>query len=388
MTAVRERSMQQIDPVGTIATRPVAFVAAIGILPIALALTLIQPEQIEYPAMAIIALLVLLAACVTLVMASHPLRAPFTSATHIFVVVLAGLSALLFALSQGSSNTHLRDDWGSIALGAILFASAPYRPAKELLRASIGASLFIILVALGENAAMDKLLPLTCVVIVLLPVLALSSAAAAFTADAVRARERWQATAMAASQASADDSTDPIARLVQQDRVTILNWDVMPFFTGLVESNRVTQEDRETARAISRSIRSVMVAEADRSWLDALVFRFADEASIVGEVRDEAKLSNTMSLQQRTAVRALVMALFAQPGLQLSDLRAIVTLAPHDPVAPTRESIVEMGVTIKASPRMVRRDFAPYFAVLQLEFSTFAVHVARRQLTLRFSYEQ
>jgi hypothetical protein len=210
------------------------------------------------------------------------------------------------------------------------------------------------------------------------PVLALSLASAAFGQLLIDGTEGWRLRARRAAMLFTDENSGWIARSVQQDRVTILNQDVVPFFAGVLQRGTIGHDDRERAREISDAVRAIMVAEADRSWLDTIVDHSLDRASAV---TDPQRLANGMGTDQRTAVRALIVALTAHPGFE----------AEHFAIAIARQGASSRAVLragMQASDSMVRSEFAPYFAVMRIVFSELRVEFSDTALTVRFSYDQ
>jgi len=382
------RSRTRLDAVGALATRPFAITMALAAPVLALVLTLAHPDQTRYPALMVVAIGVLAFASAVLIRETGSGRVPFGALTHATVVVLAAIAALLSAIAQGSANTYLRDDWGPLALAIILLASGPYRPVRELYLVSAVSVVFLVFVALGQSSSIVWAMPITCVVIVTMPVIALSAGATAFASSAVLSRERWEATAMADARAAVADLREPIERAVRQDRVAILNWDVTPFFGEILERGELTEADRERAASISRSIRGVMVAEADRSWLESLVNELAPHASFVGEIRDAARLTDAMTISQRTAVRALVAGLTMVPGPALTGISATASLGGNGTDSPAIEVQLSAALAAASTPFRVRSTLRPFVAVMRLEFDAVTVTLTRTQLTLRFSYEQ
>ena len=92
------------------------------------------------------------------------------------------------------------------------------------------------------------------------PMLALCLGSAMFSANFVLSLERWHLREERATKNITKQLHAGIVRSVQQDRVTILNRDVLPFFTDVLARGQVTEDDCVCASEIADSIRSVMVA--------------------------------------------------------------------------------------------------------------------------------
>ena len=378
------RSPQQVDPLGALSSRPVTALAAVAAVVYATVSTVLTRDEIVMPAAAVGALAALGAAGVVLVLASSPLRAPLTRWSVAGVVALGALASVLAAVASAGHNSMVRDDWASLAVGLLLVGLAPYRPALDLVVAGLASAVVLTAVVLVEREAFLTDVPvLVFVVVAVTPVLALSLAGASFSAAFTTLVERWIAGASSARQASAEEFRSSVARSVQQDRVTILNRDVVPFFGEVVAAGTVTEADVERARRISADLRSTMVAEADRSWLEQVL---ADPSTRVsGVVVDVGRAAGRMTAAHRTSLRALLVA-FGESDAVLPDTVRIELEQGLD----AEEERVEARISVAtaSSESAVRHRFAPYLAVVRIVFDDLQVDPAPPLLTLRFSYDQ
>ncbi len=378
------RSPQQVDPLGALSSRPVTALAAVAAVVYAAVSTVVMHDEIVTPAAAVGALAALGAAGVVLVLASSPLRAPLTRWSVAGVVGLGALAGVLAAVASAGHNSMVRDDWASLAVGLLLVGLAPYRPALDLVVAGLASAVVLTAVVLVEREAFLTDVPvLVFVVVAVTPVLALSLAGASFSAAFTTLVERWIAGASSARQASADEFRSSVARSVQQDRVTILNRDVAPFFGEVVAAGVVTEADVERARRISADLRSTMVAEADRSWLEQVL---ADPSTRVsGVVVDVGRAAGRMTAAHRTSLRALLVA-FGESDAVRPDTVRIELEQGLD----AEEERVEARISVAtaSSESAVRHRFAPYLAVVRIVFDDLQVDPAPPLLTLRFSYDQ
>jgi hypothetical protein len=378
--------VQQRDPLAAMVGRPTAYLAAISMTLYASFMTWINRDDISDPWLAVLAIVLVVVAAVVLCVSSSPLRAPLVSRTLVVVVSVTLLAHLASALSMWSSDSYIRDDWGPPAIGIFIVALAPYRPAKELATAGVLAAIFVAVVALVQSSAfVTPVPPGVFVVVAVTPVLALSIAAAAFVDVLVRSLERWRARSKRAFSLMSDESGAAIARSVQQDSVTILNQEVVPFFTDLLDGETVTEDTRRRAVEISDAVRALMVADVDRTWLDVVV----EHASIVSGtspavstlVRDDRRLAEYMSADERTALRALIVAIHSHCASE--PFTATVDISDG---GARYEVVVHIG---SGNPHgSLRADLAPYLAVLRVVFSDLQVEHESADLTLRFSYEQ
>ena len=376
----RERTPQQIDPLGALSARPVTVLAAVAALVFAGVMTTTTRMEIASPGATAGALVALVAAGVVMVLSASPYRAPFRRRSLVALSVLSAGAVVLSAVGTAGRDAFVRDDWPPVAVGVLLLALAPYRPGVEIALAGLGVALVVAVVVVVQSPSFVTPVPVTSfVVVAVTPVLALAFAGAAFSRTFTRLVEEWDARASVARSASAEELTESVARSVQQDRVTVLNRDVVPFFTSLVASGTVEEADVERARRIADSLRSTMVAEADRSWLEHL---FAgDGAPVSGVVVDPDRLAPAMTGEHRTAVRALLVALGASDTVRADDVQVVLR---------ERDGRVDgvLSVPVAGGEASVRHALAPWLAVLRVVFGDLQVDPSPPLLTLRFSYDQ
>ncbi len=376
MSTQPELTRQQLDPVGTLDGRPLIIGFAVLALGYALFTTVRSLEHIANPLLAALAISALAFACAIALVETSPQRAPFTSGAHLSVHLLVLTAAGLSHASQAGANDFIQDDWAALALGILLFALGPYRPVDELAALGTTSAIligFLTVIRLPELAG--ALPPITYLFASTLGLLGLTYASAAYNGWMLRALERWRNWNVNTSDLRIDAVADGISRAVHRDRVSILEGDVLPFFHDLLERADVTEADRARAAAISTAIRTVMVAEADRSWLDELVATFGKTRSMT--VDDTHSLASAMGANQRTALRALLVALHDEEHFVNGELRI-------GSDADRRVNSVAMRVTL--TEPAARAALRPYFAVMRIVFPDFRVKPSRSALIIRFSY--
>ena len=380
--STREGTLQLLDPLGALAGRPLTVLAAVSATAIAVVLTLVHTgEQTVDPALAVLAVAVSVLACLALVVLSKAERAPLRRRSAVVVVGIALVANLLAALASWGRNQLVSDDWGPIVLGILLLGISPYRPPVETRALTGVAAAVVAAITILESRFFVTELPiLIFVAVAVVPVLALGLAGASF-ADSVLGRlERWRDRAERASRAHAENQEEGIVRSVQQGRVTILNQDVVPLFTELLDGGTLSGDHARRAQEVAESIRAVMVAETERSWLDDLLApaRGADRSAVwASPVKDPQHRAEGMAFDQRSAVRALVSALSGR--LLASDLA--VELAPDG-----RSTHARLDCRTDLDAAALAASLAPYLAVLRAVFDDVVVESDPPALTLRFSY--
>lgn len=386
MTA-RERTRQQLDPAGTAGVRPFSTAMMLGIVVFAVVMTIQTRREISSIPMAVLSLGVLAAAAALVIVGVSPYRAPLSRGTHFLAQLLVLVAVFLAAASGWGADSFIRDDWGSIAVGVLLLVLGPYRPASELAFAGVVSAILIgFLTLLQAPYFATQAPPAAFILLTTATTLSMCFGGVVYSLGVTASIENWQRRAGEANKGLMDELRDGIARSVRQDRVTILGRDVLPFFTTVLSAGQIADAHREQARRIAESIRAVMVAEVDRSWLENVVeltvLRNGGRSGAAAAViRDGERLAGAMTADQRTAMRALLVALIEPLHFDQRDIG--ITL--------TREGIrcnVLIAIRLTAGDRLPRVAFAPYLALLQSAFEGFEVHFDHPHLRLRFWYEQ
>lgn len=385
---LRERTRQQLDPVGTFSNRITTVGAAVAAFVLAALMTGMSLDQTKNPAMAILALVVLATSSVIVVMASDPYRGPFTRNMHFAAVIYALMAATISTGATWGTDLFIHYAWAPTSLGMLFLAMAAFRPAREIVSTGALAAVYIGFLAMLQSSSIDLDIPVLAIVgVVVMPLLALNFGSAAFSLSTVLALESWQRRATRAVDELSNEREAGIARSVQQDRVTILNREVLPFFTELLLAETISDEDRRHARAIADSIRRVMVAEVDRTWLENLIEHLRSRVRREGGARnnrvvfDDDHVANLMTYDQRTGLRAFIVALYDQADNRPRDLE--IVLARSDGLC---HAIVSVRGDLLDG--IVKTRFGPYIAVLRAVFRNLHVEYLQSVLTLRFSYEQ
>lgn len=382
-----EETAQRLDPLGALSGRRLTIVGAIIAYAYASVATVqLYSQTVRYD-IAVAALLTLAAACVALVSGASPTRAPFTRFRQWVVLGTALLAYLLSVLSQWGLNESARDDWGPVALGVIILALAPFRPSQEILRSGIVASALVAVGTAAQVPHFDAVLsPAFSVIIAVTPVVGMTLASSAFSRAIIGSLAQWRAHVTETRLSRGGDVREAVARSVQQNRVTILNRDVVPFLADVLGRDSLSEHDNQRARQISDSIRRVMVLEAERSWLDELMESHArssgaartSEKSATG-VTDDERLAELMNPEQRAALRALLLALSQNPALDPGSLR--IAFGTVD-----GRCSATLTAAFGSRNAVVRAELAPYFAVFRAVFDGVRAEYHRPTLAVKFCY--
>ncbi|GAB3038753.1 hypothetical protein GCM10027052_17920 [Parafrigoribacterium mesophilum] len=354
---------------------------AIGAFGYALSATVLTAEEITWPALSVLSLLVLGVACALVIVATSARRAPFRRRSHVLVHCVVWVAVIASAAAGWGTNRFVRDDWWPVSFGLLVLALSPYRPAKELAAwGSISALFLGFLTLLQSEGLATAAPPAAYVLTAMTPMLALCFASVAYADTSVDSLEQWRRQTKQAGAAMVNRFREGITRSVQQDRVTILGRDVLPYFSDILARDRITDDDRDRARDIAAAIRRVMVTEADRSWLEALVDSVAGPGAEGGRVWDEARLASDMRREQRTVLRALLTALCEDPGFDRDSIRFRLE-------ADGALARVTFTADFAQSERIARSLMAPYLAIMRVSFAQVRIASLQPSVEIGFSYE-
>jgi hypothetical protein len=384
MIVKRERTRQQLDPAGVTGMRPVTIAAAVASFVYAVLVTVLVPEHLEHPVTGLLALVLLGVACALVIAQSSSLQAPLSARTHLLVQLFALGAATLSVSASWGANRFIHDDWAPVSIGILLLALSSYRPSRELAGAGVLVAIYLGFLTLLEAPMLAARAPsVAFVVAAVTPMLAMCLGAAMFSSSFITSLERWHRRAEEAAKKLTKQMQAGIARSVQQDRVTILNKDVLPFFADVLARGEVTVTDRERAASIAVSIRALMVAVADRSWLEEGVEQAVDGRGerISGFVNDPQRLAPMITTDQRTALRAFLVALFDEPVFERESLRIEFERV-------NGRCRGTLTATVDGSDFAMRSALAPYLAVMRVVFCELHVELNQSKLEIRMSYEQ
>jgi hypothetical protein len=380
-----EQSFQQLDPVGGYSTRPVTLLLSLLVVIYAAAQSAFGWDGMTMPYLALLALTVLVLAALGSVFWSSPLRAPFPRTGFIAVTVLTMSAMVLDAAASWNGVAIPPGEWGPVAVGLTLVQLMPYGSPREIGIATTFGAVIAGFIAILHPATTASGTPMiVTIVATTVPLMAFGYGSAAYASSLRRALGRVRTNSILAASAANDELRESIVRSVQQDRVSILNRTVIPFFTELLRRDRVTAIDRESAAVIADSIRSIMVAEADRSWLDNVIDHIAaaSDGAVPGSevVQDDERLAAEMSTEQRIVTRALIVALFEHPGFDPDGFGVLISR--HGGTC-----AVTLTAKLDLDESIPRSELAAYIAVLRIVFGDLQLTFQPPALTLRFSYE-
>lgn len=376
----KEITRQQLDPAATFGAYRTTVTLAACAVAWAVVATIVTSTPGTQLGLTFASLALLTGAALWLIRAAHPLRAPFQRHSMIVVYALAIVSIFLSTLGDLGSNFSIADDWAPVAITILTIGMTPYRPAPEMFVALGVASGFLAVVTLltvpylvGEGPA------LAFVAVGLTPAVAVTVAAILYSKYLVVGLQNWQRRAEVGAAALASDMVGGIALSVERERVSILSRDVSPFFSDLLARDAVTEDDRARARSIADAMRVMLVADANRTWLNLAVSQTARGPDLL-HVVDSQFLAGEMLSRQRTALRAILVA--AVEDERLSEVRVSIH-GEHSTACVLLTLVAESSV-----PARVAADYSTYFSVLRVVFAAFRVVVDDQTVNVRFDYDR
>jgi hypothetical protein len=377
-----ERTLQQRDPLAAIVGRPTTYIASLGVPIYAGVMLWLNRADIDNLGLASASLALTATTGFIFAFASSPLRAPVTVRLLVTVTGLTWFAGILGAASMWQSNGSIRDDWGPTVVALFLLAFAPYRPGREIALAGVASAVLFGALSVAQYSSIDTVLPPHAIAIIaVLPLVVISFGSAVFASELVGGLERWQRRETMSTAALGENGSEWIARSVQQDRITLLNQEIVPYFASVLERDDLGFADRARALELSSAIRSIMVAEMDRTWLDNVLDEAAGPRGWSGELVDDAHRADAMTIDQRTVMRALIVALHALPGFTGATM--MIELIPS---GDTTHVVLSAKVDCRESS--IKSALEPYFAVMRILFSDLTADVLQPAITLRFSYGQ
>jgi hypothetical protein len=359
-------TLERLDPLAAAAARPVTTGAALLALAVPTVMIAVRIEEITQPAWLVVSYAALFAAVWILLNRSHPTRPVWPSPSAQVFHVLLAVMLITSAASTLGANAMIRDDWGPIVVGILLVATTPYRPAREIALWTVVHSLACAVLGIVQAPFAASHFPtLTYAVVGSVAVAVMGFTAAAYARSLNHSTQLWQTRAWQAASAAALENRGAVARSVQQQRVSLLNREVVPYLQRILEAETVSDADRDEARRLADSIRSLLVADVERPWaelmLDELVAKHP-RLNIRAHADDPDDLGGHAVSERRTLLRALAAISLerlaaSELDLHLSApegaLRVVWSVTTPQPLTDARRALRSMlelirGVTVRS----------------------------------------
>jgi hypothetical protein len=302
--------------------------------------------------------------------------------------------------STWGSNRMLQDDFGHIAVGIMLAAAAPYRPAVQIVAVTACAAAIAGLLAALQDPyfAVTHVPVLERAVVAVVPVLGLGLASAGYANQLVKAVLEWQRRVARSDAALEGGVHDGLARTVQQEQLAALSEEVLPFLAGVATAGAVSADDIERSRRLARAVRGSLVAELNHSWLEQLRIHVPEPADHTPSaahapaqhfappsmtVHDAQRRAFRMAGEQRTALAALLSELSTNARIGAS---AVTIWLDPDAGRPTTRTCARIQIELGSAEKRARTMLRPYLNVLRLAFENATYRMGDGVLSVKFSY--
>ena len=341
------RSPQDVDPISwfTGPGAPILFSLA-GVVD-GLVITLLFWDHWSNPLLQIVALAAFLVAGWLTASSARPHRPRFGALRSSGILLVAAAGLAVSAVGTIGGTLLVEQWWPNIALGVTVVVISPYCTPRNLLIASVPVVAFAGFAGLLVFSSAQSFWPPAATFLLGAGPTAIGAAAGIVFSQTVVAR-----TLAMLDTAAEEEEFYPAAELLdeeeQRGRVARLSARVGPFVEHIAREGVITDADRGLAAQIARRLRSQLVLESRKSWLDVI----AEKSGLV--VSDPGRLADGMNESQRAALagllvaamestmvdqRTLLIELRAQPDgstavalsidVDLPEGRRLVLLAPH-----------------------------------------------------------
>lgn len=361
---IQATSPWRADPLSWLATDWLALGCAAYAGAQSIVMLLLLGQAGERPFVQAVAAALAVAAFLLVHVATRPHRGPLREpvAWAAIGIVLGALA--LSAAGYGGTVFRIELWWAPVSVSLMLIALTPFSTGLQLARYGVVAfaAAAIGALTLAGRAELGWPLPVAVFLVVLQIVLA-TVGCIVFVSVVTRLFETWNERPLVAdgeagdagdSERAAEATATGIALIDRVDADMSVRLAVpLRFVREVLERGAVTEEDRARARELAASLRAELVAEAEETWLERLV------RGRPIEVDDAGRLAERLTLPQRTALRAMLDALLAQPDSGFIAGRVELKAADQGTVA--------VGLRILSTlPEGRRVTFlAPYYVTLQ-----------------------
>jgi hypothetical protein len=346
-------SAQQVDPLSWVTGPYVPLVFGLVILVYGGTMTILTLPDIEHPLAQFGAVALFALACLSVHLATRPLRPPIGWAAPVIALLIGSSGLVLSALGSVGARFTIEVWWAPIAMALVIASLSPYLPLRRILVLGFGAtSVSAPFAFLAVAPQVPFWGPVSIATMVVGPPVLGVLGAATFSAVVVRRMvpmlER-RSQVLVSLDAARSEETEREERL----RLAELSARVVPFLDEIARAGVVTSRDRVLAGQIARQLRDDLVARSNLSWLDSV----AETDRIV--VIDPDRLADRMRPPQRTAFRALLTAVLETPG---ADTGSVLVELRGQPDGSTAVAL-SLDVDLPEGRRIMH--LSPYYLTLR-----------------------
>jgi hypothetical protein len=305
-------SPQQLDPLSWFTGRVVPLVFA-GLVLLYGAFRIPTWFLTPMPWLQAIAVFLCAFACVLVFVMTRALRPQLGWIGGTITVVIGGAGLVVSAIGYAGTELSIELWWAPFGLALAISSLAPYLSARRVLILGGAGTVVATLVAfVFIDPAVDEWGPISTIVIIASPVICGLVAAVTFSYVLVARMLPIieQRSQMMLSTESIDAEVEQAERL----RLARLTARAVPFLESVAKAGVVTAADRALAGQLARRLRDDLVTQSNLTWLDSI----ADDSRLV--VIDPEHRAQRMRPSQRTALRALLLAVLETPGADSSSI--------------------------------------------------------------------
>jgi hypothetical protein len=305
---------QQIDPLSWF-TRPLLPVIFF-VLTLVVGVTTILAtwHQLDAPWADVAALVLVAGACLLVHRSTRPLRPAFRGRDAAGPLALSTAGLVLSAVSAADSSLLVQFWWAPIGVGLVIAILGPYSTVRQVVGYGAGLTAVTAIAATAAFARTGAWWPITSVAFISGSVIVVATVATATFCYVVVSSTQRLLTGAERVRPASDDASEEAARRVERRTLARLGNRVAPFLEGIAEAGVVTDADRALAGQLARQLRSDLVSQVNRTWLDSIAL--FGRISVV----DPDNRAERMNAAQRTALRALLNAVMDHPGAAIGSL--------------------------------------------------------------------
>jgi len=320
------------------------------------------------PAFQLLAVIMMTAAAYAIHRGALPSRRNFHGGRAWFIFGLVSLSVLMSALalvdravlipavddllpSPANSQFALELWWAPVCAALILMATSPFVAGRVFVPGSMFVVATTVIAALIIAGDRGSTLPVAAVVVMTSSTVFAVVGGAVLNRTLVTAVYDWRRGVGVS--ARADDAVEPATAVI--DRITGGQFSraVVPFLERLEHDSALLDGDRRLASRLADELRAALVERGDQSWLAAHV------AGKPVYVTDPLRLADTITVDQRAAIMALIDGLFGDPEAGVFGARLDLAAADDDAVAVA----VTVGLALPEGRRTA--VLAPYYLTVK-----------------------
>ncbi len=324
------RSPQQVDPLSWFAGPLIPLVFAACELIAGVAFIVGYWMAGPRPLLQLPALALLIGACLLLHVLTRPHRRQFGLAAAFLCLLPAWAAVALSCAGYAGGSVPVEQWWVVMGLGLLITGFGPYLAAVHTALCGLLSAVVVgVFTVIGFVSPGDFWSAPTTVVLGVSAVLFCTVLGCVFGQVIVSGVLDWldsKPSALAAEPDRVIEPDGPIEqdrrigsdRVIELDRsdssIARLVWRAAPFIERVADAGEVTAADRALAAQLARRLREDLVTRANRTWLDTIA------RGRPMKVLDPGGRADLMTSSQRSALRALLLAVLESPVLDKSSV--------------------------------------------------------------------